>query len=77
MGSTPQSTGRCIEAGMPTRLSFKPIGKDFTLIEGNESLIQLEIPKKDAQGISFVFHNLNTNAWYNNDLKDYQIKFVH
>ena len=45
--------------------------------EGNESLIQLEIPKKDAQGISFVFHNLNTNAWYNNDLKDYQIKFVH
>ena len=45
--------------------------------EGNESIIQLEIPKKDAQGISFVFHNLNNNAWYNNNWKDYQIKFVH
>ena len=29
----------------------------------------------DAKGISFVFYNPNINQWYNNNLKDFQIRF--
>ena len=40
-----------------------------------ESTIELELPKNDAKGISFVFYNPNINQWYNNNLKDFQIRF--
>ena len=43
--------------------------------DGKESTIELELPKKDAKGISFVFYNPNTNEWHNNNWNDFQINF--
>ena len=43
--------------------------------DGKESTIELELPKNEAKGISFVFYNPNINEWYNNNLKDFQIRF--
>ena len=43
--------------------------------EERESKIEIEIPKNEGLGISFVFHNPNSNQWYNNNSNDFQIKF--
>ena len=43
--------------------------------DGKESTIELELPKNEAKGISFVFYNPNINEWYNNNWKDFQIRF--
>ena len=40
-----------------------------------ESTIELELPKNDAKGISFVFYNPVTNEWHNNNWRDFQIFF--
>ena len=37
--------------------------------------IELDLPKNDAKGISFVFYNPNIKEWYNNYRKDFQIGF--
>ena len=44
--------------------------------DGNESVIEFNLPKNDALGISFVFHKPNGDKWYNNYGKDFQIKFT-
>ena len=45
--------------------------------DGNESKIELKLPKNDAKGLSFVFYDPYMNVWYNNCLKDYQIQFIY
>ena len=42
-----------------------------------DGAIQLNLPKNEGQGISFVFYNPDNNQWYNNNLNDFQIKFSH
>ena len=44
--------------------------------DGKESKIELKLPKNDAKRLSFVFYNPNIGVWYNNYLKDFQIKFI-
>ena len=43
--------------------------------DGKESTIELELPKNDDKGISFVFYNPDNQEWYNNNWRDFQIFF--
>ena len=67
----------------PNRESYPKNTKEFDAFalqtrfvdDGKESTIELELPKNEAKGISFVFYNPNINQWYNNNSKDFQIRF--
>lgn len=48
---------------------------EFDYDDREHLAIELELPKKDTKGISFVFYNPNMNEWYNNNWRDFQIFF--
>ena len=48
---------------------------EFDYDDREHSAIELELPKNDTKGISFVLYNPNMNEWYNNNWRDFQIFF--
>ena len=44
---------------------------EFDYDDREHLAIELELPKNNAKGISFVFYNPNNNEWYNNNWRDF------
>ena len=64
----PKNTKEFNEFALQTEFEFDIFFRDYLTIE-------LELPKNDTKGISFVFYDPNRNEWHNNDWKDFQIFF--